>query len=581
MEEESKQLSEYLTAVRRRWPGMAVTAAVIFVLAVLVAFLWPRTYTSTATILIEEQDIPSDLVRSTVTTYAWQRIQTINQRVMTRATLLNIIEKYDLYTDERRRKTSEDILEQMRKDVRVEPISADVIDPRSGRPMSATIAFTLSYDGERADVAQKVANELTTLYLNENLKSRTERAEDTYNFLTEEANRLNTEIAELETRLAQFKERNVDRLPELGGFNHQLVERTQSELRETQTQIRALEERKFYLEGQLGQLSPTSPMYAPTGERILDPTTRLKMLKTELAAATAKYSPRHPDVVRLQEEIEGLEKQVGSVSPAQEQARQLAKIRSELAAAREKYAGDHPDVLRLRAELKSLEESLPKAAAPESTVLAETPDNPAYINIQSQFEGVTSQLRSLEKKRQELSAKITDYEKRIALSPQVEREYLELKRNHENAQIKYRELKAKQMEAQVGQQLEKERKGERFSLIDPPQMPEQPSRPNRTAIIVLGFIVSLAGGLGYLFVAEALDSSVRSPRAVAAILGVAPLSIIPIVENSEDLARRRRTRRLALQSTVAAVVTVGLLVQFFWIPWDVLWFKGLRVLAGG
>lgn len=581
MEEEGKSLSEYLTAIRRRWPGVAVTAAAILVLAILVAFLWPRTYTSTATILIEEQDIPPDLVRSTVTTYAWQRIQTINQRVMTRATLLNIIEKYDLYAGDRRRKTSEEILERMRKDIKVEPISADVIDPRTGRPMPATIAFTLSFDGERADVAQKVANELTSLYLNENLKTRTERAEETYSFLTEETNRLSAEIAELETKLAQFKERNVDRLPELAGFNHQLIERTERELLDTQAQIRALEERKFYLEGQLGQLSPTSPMYAPTGERILDPATRLKLLKTELAATAAKYSPRHPDVVRLQEEIEGLEKEVGSVSPAQEQARQLGKVRTELAAAREKYGENHPDVVRLRSELESLEKSLPKAATAESSVLAEKPDNPAYINIQSQLEGVTSQIRSLEKKRQELSAKIADYEKRIALSPQVEREYLELKRNHENAQLKYREIKAKQMEAQVGQQLEKERKGERFSLIDPPQLPEQPSRPNVPAILVLGFILSLAGGFGFLLVAEALDGSVRSPRAVAAILGAAPLSIIPVVENSEDLTRRRRRQRLALQSTIAALVVVGFVVQFFWIPWDVLWFKGLRVLTGG
>lgn len=581
MEEEGKSLSEYLTGVRRRWPAMTLTAGVIFILAVLAAFLWPRTYTSTATILIEEQDIPPDLVRSTVTTYAWQRIQTINQRVMTRATLLDIIEKYDLYADERRRKTSEEILERMREDIKVEPISADVIDPRSGRPMPATIAFTLSYDGERADTAQKVANELTTLYLNENLKSRTERAEETYTFLTEETNRVGAEIAELEAKLAQFKERNVDKLPELAGFNHQLVERTESELRETQAQIRALEERKFYLEGQLGQLSPTSPMYAPTGERILDPTTRLKMLKTELAAATAKYSSRHPDVIRLQEEIEGLEKEVGPVSPAQEQARQLAKSRTELAAAREKYGENHPDVVRLKTELASLEQSLPKGEAPESAVLADKPDNPAYINIQSQLEGVTSQLRSLEKKRGELLGKIADYEKRIAMSPAVEREYLELKRNHENAQLKYRELKAKQMEAQVGQQLEKERKGERFSLIDPPQLPEEPSRPNRTAIVLLGFILSLAGGFGYLLIAEAIDGSVRSPRAVAAILGVAPLSIVPVVENSEDVARRRRAQRLALQSTVAAIVVVGLAVQFLWIPWDVLWFKGLRVLTGG
>lgn len=582
MEGEEKNLSEYISAIRRRWVGAVAAASVVLVLAVAVALLLPRVYTSTATILIEEQDIPPDLVRSTVTTYAWQRIQTITQRVMTRATLLNIIEKHDLYADKRRRKTSEEIIEQMRKDIKVESISADVIDPRSGRPMSATIAFTLSYEGERADTAQKVANELTTLYLNENLKTRTERARETFDFLTEEANRLGAEIAELETNLARFKERNADRLPELSGFNYQLIDRTERDLLDTESQIRALDERKFYLEEQLTLLNPTSPVFAPTGERIHDPVTRLKILKTEHAAAAANYSAKHPDVIRLRQEIEALEKSAGGpVAADDEQARALIRLRTELAASREKYGEQHPDVVRLRTELAGLETSLSETKNPETKILKDKPDNPAYINTQTHLDALNAQRRSLENKRVEITARLADYEKRIALSPQVERQYLELRRNHENAQLKYREIKAKQMEAQVGQQLEKERKGERFSLIDPPQLPEQPSRPNRQAIVLFGIILALAGGVAYLVVAEMLDRSVRSPRAIAAMLGVAPLTLVPIVENSADATRRRRRRRFVLRSAVATIIVAGIAIQFLWLPWDVLWFKGLRILSGG
>lgn len=574
----SQKLTEYFAAFRRRRRGTLLIAGTIFSIGVLVALLWPPIYSSTATILIEEQDIPTDLVRSTVTTYAWQRIQTINQRVMTRATLLGIIDKYGLYADKRERKTNEEILARMRSDIRVAPISADVIDPRSGRPTPATIAFTLTFESNRPDLAQRVASELTSLYLNENLKSRTERAEETYNFLTDEASRLSAEIAALETKLARYKERNVNNLPELANLNLQLIERAERDLLDTQTHLRSLEERRFYLEGQLAQLNPASPVYAPTGERVMDPATRLKTLKTELAARETRYSGRHPDIVRLRHEIEGLEKRVGSVTPTQEQARELTRVRGELASTQEKYAEDHPDVLRLRQRVEGLETAL-AMRTPETKALHEKPDNPAYISLQAQLEGIHSEARALEAKRQEISRKLADYERRVTLAPQVEKGYLKLKRDHDNAQLKYREIKAKQMEAQVGQQLEKERKGERFSLIDPPQAPEQPSRPNRKLLFVLGIILSVAGGFGYLFVAESLDSSVRSPRALTALIEP-PLSVVPYVENGVDAAKRRFAYRLLFRSGIAAAFAVVLVVQFFWIPWDVLWFKALRVLGG-
>jgi uncharacterized protein involved in exopolysaccharide biosynthesis len=579
MEEQTKDLSDYLSALHRRRKGIVITAAVIFVIGAITAYLIPAIYRSTATILIEEQEIPAELVRSTVTTLAWQRVQTISQRVMTRATLFEIIEKYDLYPKERRRKTSEEVLEKMREDIKVQAISADVIDPRSGRPMPATIAFTLSYEGKSPQLTQKVTNELTSLYLNENLKSRTERATETYDFLSDEANRLSTQIADLETKIAQFKEKNVDQLPEVTNLNLSLISRTENDLADVKNQLRMLEERKFTLDSQLATLNPASPIFGETGERLPDPSSQLKILKSEYATATARYSPEHPDVTRLKRQIEGLEKQTGAVSETQLQAKELARLRGELAAAREKYAPDHPDIAQLTKQIEVLEKTVQNAPVlPETSAAAKEPDNPAYVSTKGQLDATLAQMRSLERKREELTKKLADYERRVATAPRVEREYLEMQREADTARLKYREIKAKQMEAQVGQQLEKERKGERFSLIDPPQIPEEPARPNRPAIVVLALVLGIAGGFGYLFVAEALDKSLYGARAVAMALGATPLSVIPYMDNSEDRARREKARRLARRSAIAGVVTVIVLVQFFWIPWDVLWFKGLRVL---
>ena len=205
MEEQTKDLKDYLVALRRRKKQILTTMGVLALASVLVALLLPPVYRSTATILIEEQEIPPELVRSTITSYADQRIQVNRQQVMTRANMMQIIEKYNLYPRQRLRETSEEILERMRKDIKFNMVSADVIDRRSGQKTVAAIAFTLAYDGETATGAQQVANELTSLYLNENLKTRQQKSSETAIFLSEEANKLGEHISEIETKLSIYK----------------------------------------------------------------------------------------------------------------------------------------------------------------------------------------------------------------------------------------------------------------------------------------------------------------------------------------------------------------------------------------
>lgn len=578
MEEQTKELNDYLDGFRRRRFSVLVLAGVLFTISLLAAFLWPPTYRSTATILIEEQEIPPELVRSTITSYATQRIQVISQRVMTRTNLMQVIEKYGLYADKRRSETTEDILERMRKDIRMDMINADVIDPRSGRPTQAAIAFTLAYDARNPGVAQQVANELTTLYLNENLKTRTEKATETTNFLTVEADKLGKHIAELESKLATFKEKNADSMPGLvQQINMQIIDRTERDLHDLATLIRAREENKITLEGQLAQINPMSPMMGEGGERILDPGSRLKEKRSEYISASSKYSPDHPDIIRLKREIAALEKETGSVDSTNEQAKVLSSLRSELAAAREKYFAGHPDIVRLTKAVAAQEEALKqRPPAPETDAAKEKPENPAYIGVKTALEATKNELQSLIAKRNELKVKLASYEKKLIHTPEVERAFLTLTRDHENSLKRYQEIKDKQMQAEVGQELEKERKGERFSLIDPPQLPEEPVKPNRPAIIVLGFLLSLAGGIGYAAVAEGVDTSVRGARGITALLSAPPLSVIPYMRNSADIARVKKKKKVAFVTVVGSLAVLVLLVHLLWTPLDVLWFKGLR-----
>ena len=569
--EQTLDLGDYLAAFKRRRAMVVLIAGIVFALGLVTAFVWPPTYQSSATILIEEQEIPTELIASTVTSYASQRIEVISQRVMSRTNLLEIVEKYNLYESERKRNTIEDVLAEMREDIGVDMITADVMDPRTGRPAAATIAFTLGFKSESPTQAQKVANELTTLYLNENLKSRTEKAAETYDFLTAESTRLSEEISRLEAKMAEFKERNIKPLPELRDLNTQVLERTEREISEVDTQIRTLEERKIYLEGQLGMLDPYS-----SGE-VLSPSARLDALRTEYIHLASRYSPDHPDVTSTKREIKALEMETGQYASADDLRAELDVLRKQLSVAQQTYTDEHPDVKSLKRQIATLENDLknPPPASKQTSAPASA-NNPAYVTMQSQLAAANSEIRSLKTKRSQLVEKIREYESRLFQTPKSEQEYSAIVRNLDHATRRHQDIRAKQMTAEVGQEMEKERKGEKFTLIDPALLPEEPVSPNRPAIIFLSLVLALGAGVGSAAVAESVDSTIRGTKGIIATLQMAPLAVIPYMANTAETAAQRRNRMIMIVSVFAGIIVVLLLVHFFVSPLDVLWFRGLR-----
>jgi uncharacterized protein involved in exopolysaccharide biosynthesis len=573
MEEQTLEFTDYIRALRQRRLSIILIALAIFSVGAATAFLWPPTYKSAATILIKEQDIPPDLVRSTVTSYAAQRIQTISQRVMARPNLLEIIEKYKLYADQRERLTTEEIISEMRNNISLNLIDADVVDPRTGRPTAATIAFSLSFSGEHPAQVQKVANELMSLYLKENLKERSEKASETLAFLSDESNRLSREIATIEKNLAEFKEQHGNSLPELSQLNLQMMERTDREIADVVSTIRVQEERKIFLESQLAQLKPYGADVA------LDPATRLQALRTEYLRLVARYSSDHPDVVRIKREIAGLEQETGQVDSSAQRLKQLDELHSELARLRESYSSEHPDVIRVRRQIESLE----NAPAPTSNVrsslasnASDNPDNPAYIQLRSQIETADAEIRGLKNKKTKLEAKLADYERRLVATPQVERQYKVLQRDLQNAVGKYQEVRAKQMEAEIAQELEKDSKGERFEIVEPPILPEEPVSPNRPAILILSLVLALGCGIGYAAIAESLDDSIRGSKLLFQASGAAPLAVIPYLENDAESSKRKRRTTGRVAAAVGVIILSIVMLHYFWTPLDVLWYKALR-----
>jgi polysaccharide biosynthesis transport protein len=577
MAEQTLELRDYLDMIRRRRRTIWLVGAIIFVVGAAAAVFWPATYQSTATVLVQEQEIPPTLVQSTVTSYAAQRIQTIQQRVMTRANLLGIVDKYNLYSDQRKYETDDEILQDMQNDISMNMISADVVDPQTGRPSTATIAFTVGFEGRNPSIVQQVANQLTTLYLNENLKSSTEKASGTYEFLTQEADHVSKKIAAIEAKMAAFKLRHVNDLPSLQQVTLQMLNQAQQNLDTTRNQITSNLSQINLLKGQLAAAKPYSPTYTDSGQPVMDPESQLRVLRTQYLTMSAEYAPDYPDVVKLRREIKGLEKQTGDVDSTSAELQTLDSLRAKLATDRKTYSDTYPDVVKLKKQIAALETSIRKAdAKPAAPKTVTDPTNPGYINIQSQLNAAQSNVERLRDQEKDYKAQVADYQKRLDAMPQVEQELALLTREHTTAVAKYQDIKTKQMDARLGEQMEQARKGERFSLIDPPALPQTPVSPNRPAILFLSLILALGGGFGVAFAAESMDTSVRGAKGVVALLSVPPLASIPYMQNREDHSKRRRGRITTTLAIMIGIIAVLAAINYLWMPLDVLWFKALR-----
>lgn len=570
-DESEIKLADVVAALKRRAKLLIATAAVVFFIGAALAVLLPSIYRSEAIILIEKQEIPTDLVRSTVTSFADQRIQVISQRVMSSSNLMRIIDEYELYVDEKLREPREEILDRMRSDISLEMISADVVDPKSGRPTETNIAFSLSFENPSAQKSQRVVNELVTLFLNENIRSRADSAAETTTFLNDEAESLRARVAELEKLIADFKDKHANSRPELEGLTRDLMNRTELHLSEVERRIHETVQQKIYLEAELVQHEPVLPDAGPRGTSALE---QLRTAEAQLSAAEASYGEAHPDVIRLRKQAEALRLTVEPLAARALYEEQLASLRMKHNSLLERYDDQHPDTVKIGRQIDNLQRKL-DGIGPD---VAETPNNPAYVALAARLDASRAQLASLEIKRNELTAKLDGYSNSLMLIPDAEAEYRALSRDYENALAKYREISSKQMEAKLSENLESERKGEKFTLIEPPLLPEQPAKPNRPAILLIAFVLSIISSLGIVRLIEMMDDRIRGRRDIQEVFSAPPLAYIPVIEL--DGRAGGFTRHVWRLVVIAAIFVVGVAaIHFTIMPIDVFWYTLLRKIG--
>jgi len=441
---------------------------------------------------------------------------------MSYTNLLELINKHELYADLRSKKTTEEIVDTMRQDIQVNTISAEIMDRRTGRATAAMIAFQLSYEATDPRKVLTTTNALSSLFLEENLKERKKKSEETTQFLENEMNKVKESLTDLHGKISVFKEQNMLNLPEYMNVNMQLIESTERSRDQLNEQLKILTEKeKFYIT-QLSMLSPEMDFNSDQK--------RLEELKVLLVSQKARFSDQYPDVINTKSEIQKLTKQLESV----------------------------------KTNSKSKERR---------------PDNPAYINIISQLSGLKSEIQSVKRQIMDINKKKRVYETRIESSAQNEGEYKALLSEQANMDNKLNDLTQKHMEAKVASGLEKDQKGERFTLIDPPRLAEKPFKPNRMVIIVIGIVLGMGVSIGSVAALEFLNDSIYKSATLVKSTHIPVLGEIPAIWNKKDLEQFKNRRKVLLAGIVIAPVICFLIFHFLIMDIDVFWARLMRKMV--
>ena len=514
--------------------GVAVP---IFVGAILLASILPKTYSSPAVFRFEKAAI-ADSQGIGIDNYIDQYVSKLKDSVFSAESLTAVSKQFGLYPELHGK--PEAAVVKFRKDLHVDMIKEKILDPGSGREKDINSGFQVSYDSKTPENAQKVSQMLADQFIRVGRQLRHDRETATAAFIETEAERYRAQIAELESKLADFKQQHINDLPESAQTNMSAKDRTEQEMANIDEQIRTLQQNQTFLQSQL-QENQANP-----------DTESVRQLEAEYARRKVTYDENHPDMVALRRQIEVMKR--GGAAQGSSLQSQLETQREILDETRQRYSDDHPDVRRIQSTISTLEARI---AAGEKADQPIAPTNPIVVQLRTQLSGNANQLASLEGRKAELRQRLERLQGLLVLSPQVEKDYQVLTRDVTLARGKYDELLKRKMDADFDAAASVAGRGDEFHLILSPVLPSSPSKPSRPGILVIGAIIAAMLSLGAAYFAEAFDPNVRGRHDLADILRVSPLAVVPEIQNSDS--RRLRFRQI---TTMAVYLLVSVPIMY-------------------
>jgi polysaccharide chain length determinant protein (PEP-CTERM system associated) len=531
--------------IYRKWLVLGITVLVFAATATLASFL-PNIYTSATVILVDPQKVPESYVRPTVTGDVRNRLSTLSQQILSETRLQKIIDELHLYSNERKELAREEVVALMRSDISVTIVG----ELGGGQDLQA---FRVKYSGRDPRLVAQVTNELAGLFIEENLKAREQQATGTAEFLENQLQETRKALEEQEAKLRDFKLKHIGEMPEQQNATLQILGQLQSQLQLESEALSRAEQQRSLLQTMASQSAPVVDLDEDDGRPSLDQNGLRPKVPTKKASAAPSAKSRlmallasgltdkHPDVRKARMDV------------AEEEAKQAAD--QEQAATSQK-----PDDRSKRVDSGG-DSSTAGAAAkriPQPVISA----NPV---IESQMKTLDDEIAKHVAEQQRLKGLVAGYQAKLESVPVREQEMTELVRDYEISKGHYAQLLEKQLSARTATQLEIRQKGERFSVLDPAQPSEKPSRPNRLFLDLGGIFGGLFLGIVLALGSELFGATIiTAPEQITETLNIPVLEVIPVIRTVAEQARRKYLMVLTgVSGVVGTLLGCGFLVYYY------------------
>ncbi len=471
---------DYIAILRRRWWILAVLSVLGGIIGYGVTHFLPKRFTSQTLVLVEQPTVPGDYVKPVVTGDTSERLASMQQEIMSRARLEPVIQQFGLYRDQAAKMSTEDLVETLRKAISVTPIAPMAETRAQGLP-----GFYVNVTYGDARTAQQICSTITSMFMEENLKLRQAQAQETTKFLGTQLVDAKAKLDEQDARLADFKRRYLGSLPDEEQANLNVLTGLTAQLdAATQALNRAQQDRTF----------------------------TDSMLTQQTANWEASQNGKNPETLETE----------------------LANLQNQLSELKSKYTDNYPDVLRVKSDIATLEQKIASGATAEPSTPTQKPVKP--LTEPAQLQSMRGQIRQYDQTIKDLTArqeKIQDqiklYEGRVQSSPAIEQEYKELTRDYQTALEFYNDLLKKRDQSAMATDLEQSQQGEQFQVLDPANLPDKPSFPNKILFGLGGLGGGLALGAAISLLLELRDTSFRTEKDVEALLHLPVLAMVPTI----------------------------------------------------
>jgi len=441
----------------------------------------PDRYKSQTLVLVERPSVPEKIVQSLDTEDLSQRLSSMQQQILSRSRLEPIITQFGLYSGDVSKVPMEDLVGRLQKAIEVTPIL-----PMAETQSRQLPGFYVSVTMGNARTAQQVCTAVTSMFIEENLRQRRDDSKNTTDFLVSQLAEAKTNLDEQDAKLAVFKSHYLGSLPDQEKMNLDLLGNQSSQLEAANQALARAQQDKFLAESMLTQ-QIAAWQATQTGRSPETLEQQLSTMQTQLTTLQSRYTDDYPDVIKLKNDIAALKKQIAS-SSTDKASTEGSKT--------QKNTLEPTQIAQLRAQVRNLDQGIAEKA----------------------------------KEQERIKQQIKVYQDRIQSSPAVEQQFKELTRGYQTALDSYNDLQKKRNEAEMYADLQRKQQGEQFRVLDPANLPDKPSFPNRPLFAAGGLGGGLALGLGIAFLLEMKDSSLKTERDVEFALRLPVLAMIPEIE---------------------------------------------------